>query len=215
MDTSGNAAYAGSENVRVTTEANQAAIYGELSAWSPATRPSPLLNFFGYFDETDPPAGRRARRADGTKRPSYEAVEGTPELVRSEGRMRIGTPVTWRPCHQASSAYKRQRFDRRKVLPAERLPQVRASRSRSRRTRCSSRRALPPGRRRRRHKAVGGALATRTLGGGRGGGGGGEAGCCGSPGGRRRRGGADRDLPPETRLKAGYYVYAVRGSRRR
>ena len=75
VDTSANGSYAGTENVPVTTEANQAAIYGQiprLVACDPAVA---AVNIFGFFDESDRGAGFQAGlyRKDGTPRPSLSA----------------------------------------------------------------------------------------------------------------------------------------------
>lgn len=75
VDTSANGSYAGSENVPVTTEANQAAIYGQiprLVACDPAVA---AVNIFGFFDESDRGAGFQAGlyRKDGTPRPSLSS----------------------------------------------------------------------------------------------------------------------------------------------
>jgi hypothetical protein len=75
VDTSGNPAYAGSENVTVTTEENQADIYGQLSravACDPAVA---AVSIFGFYDESDRGAGFQAGlyRKDGTPRPSLNA----------------------------------------------------------------------------------------------------------------------------------------------
>ncbi|HUQ23984.1 MAG TPA: hypothetical protein VM049_13355 [Gaiellaceae bacterium] len=75
VDTSANGSYAGTENVPVTTEANQAAIYGQiprLVACDPAVG---ALNIFGFVDESDRGAGFQAGlyRKDGTARPSLSS----------------------------------------------------------------------------------------------------------------------------------------------
>src|SRR6185436_16252027 len=60
VDTSANGSYAGTENVPVTTETNQAAIYGQiprLVACDPAVA---AVNIFGFFDESDRGAGFQA-----------------------------------------------------------------------------------------------------------------------------------------------------------
>jgi len=75
VDTSANGSYAGTENVPVTTETNQAAIYGQiprLVACDPAVA---AVNIFGFFDESDRGAGFQAGlyRKDGTPRPSLSS----------------------------------------------------------------------------------------------------------------------------------------------
>jgi len=72
VDTSGNAAYAGSENVPVTTEANQAEIYGQIARQVACDPAISAVNIFGFVDEGDRGAGFQAGlvRKDGTPRPS-------------------------------------------------------------------------------------------------------------------------------------------------
>ncbi|MDQ3067158.1 MAG: hypothetical protein M3R12_08435 [Actinomycetota bacterium] len=76
VDTSGNAAYAGSENVNVTTEANQSQIYGELVRTTACDPTVAAVNIFGFYDESDRGAGFQAGlyRKDGTARPSADSV---------------------------------------------------------------------------------------------------------------------------------------------
>ena len=75
VDTSGNSAYAGSENVTVTTEANQAEIYGQLSRTVACDPAVASVSIFGFYDEGDRGAGFQAGlyRKDGTPRPSLNA----------------------------------------------------------------------------------------------------------------------------------------------
>ena len=74
VDTSGNSAYAGSENVPVTTEANQAEIYGQLSRTVACDPSVAAVSIFGFYDESDR-VGFQAGlyRKDGTPRPSLNA----------------------------------------------------------------------------------------------------------------------------------------------
>ena len=76
VDTRGNAAYAGSENVMVTTEANQSQIYGELVRTTACDPSVAAVNIFGFYDESDRGAGFQAAlyRKDGTPRPSVNSV---------------------------------------------------------------------------------------------------------------------------------------------
>ena len=71
VDTSGQAAYAGSENVPVTTEANQAAIYGQIPRLVACDPAISAVNMFGFVDEADL-SGFQAGliRKDGTPRAS-------------------------------------------------------------------------------------------------------------------------------------------------
>ncbi len=72
VDTSGNGSYAGSENVPVTTEANQADIYGQIPRLVACDPAISAVNIFGFVDEGDRGAGFQAGlvRKDGTPRPS-------------------------------------------------------------------------------------------------------------------------------------------------
>ena len=72
VDTSGNASYAGTENVPVTTEANQAEIYGQIPRLVACDPAISAVNIFGFVDESDRGAGFQAGlvRKDGTARPS-------------------------------------------------------------------------------------------------------------------------------------------------
>lgn len=87
-------AYFGAENVRVTDEASQAQVYGQLVpylACDPSVR-SVLL--FGLFDEPDLERWQAGLvRADGTKRASYDAVKNA--IAQTGGRC-AGKLRTWR-----------------------------------------------------------------------------------------------------------------------
>jgi len=76
VDTTGLAGYVGRENVPVTDEASQAAIYGQLVRLAACDTDVAEVNFFGFYDDrrrTGFQAG--LYRADGTPRPSASAVE--------------------------------------------------------------------------------------------------------------------------------------------
>jgi hypothetical protein len=75
VDTSGNPVYEGAENVRVTSEQTQAAIYAELVRVVSCDPDVAQLNFFGYYDERNRAGWQSAlRRADGSERPANAAV---------------------------------------------------------------------------------------------------------------------------------------------
>ena len=75
VDTSGNPAYEGSENVRVTSEESQAAIYADMVRFISCDPDVAQLNFFGYYDERNRAGWQSAlRRADGSERPANAAV---------------------------------------------------------------------------------------------------------------------------------------------
>jgi hypothetical protein len=107
-------AYTGKENITPTDETNQALDYAQairLLSCDPAVR---SLLFFGLQDETDLSRWQAGLvRADGTRRPSYDAVKT--ELAASKGGC-AGTPVIW--SHATGVVGVKTRFDRRKVLPA-------------------------------------------------------------------------------------------------
>src|SRR5579884_133645 len=87
--------YTGTENVPVTTEAHQAAVYGQLvrsAVCDPSIR---ALLFMPFVDETDLSGLQSGlERADGSKRPSYYAVKAA--IAATQGRC-LGRAVSWRP----------------------------------------------------------------------------------------------------------------------
>ena len=75
VDTSAHGGYEGSENVRVTSEEQQAAIYAELVRYVACDPDVAQLSFFGYYDERNRAGWQSAlRRVDGSERPSNAAV---------------------------------------------------------------------------------------------------------------------------------------------
>jgi hypothetical protein len=75
VDTAGNETYEGDENVRVTSEANQAAIYASVVRFVACDRDVAQLNFFGYYDERSRAGWQSAlRRTDGGERAATGAV---------------------------------------------------------------------------------------------------------------------------------------------
>jgi hypothetical protein len=75
VDTSSNGAYDGSENVKVTSEETQAAIYADLVRHVACDPDVAQLNFFGYYDERNRAGWQSAlRRVDGSERPANAAV---------------------------------------------------------------------------------------------------------------------------------------------
>jgi hypothetical protein len=75
VDTTGLDGYAGSENVPVTTEAHQAAVYGEVVRRAACDPDVAQVNIFGFRDDAAR-SGFQAGlyRVDGTMRPSADAV---------------------------------------------------------------------------------------------------------------------------------------------
>jgi hypothetical protein len=111
---SASGAYTGTENVATTDETSQATNYTEaihLLECDPSVR---SLLFFGLQDETDLARWQAGLiRADGTRRPSYDAVKT--ELASSRGNCTT-TPITWR--HASGVVGASTRFPARRILPA-------------------------------------------------------------------------------------------------
>ncbi|HWG55648.1 MAG TPA: hypothetical protein VNT58_03905 [Gaiellaceae bacterium] len=100
--TEGNAAYTGSENVKVTTEANQAQIYDALIRYVVCDPDVAQLNFFGYWDERDRGGWQSAlRRADGSERASNAAVAAA---ISATGGSCQGQLRTWSPLSRPDGA---------------------------------------------------------------------------------------------------------------
>lgn len=93
--------YDGVENVRVTTEKAQAAIYGQLVRFVVCDPAVAELNFFGYYDDDALGGWQSAlRRVDGTARPAHKAVAAAIAATggRCRGKLRRWTPLR-RPDH--------------------------------------------------------------------------------------------------------------------
>jgi len=96
VDTSSEPGYTGVENVPVTDEATQAAIYGDLVRDSACDPDIAAVSFFGFYDD-----GLRTGfqsglyRADGTPRPSAAAVQQA--ISDTEVAGCTGIPVSWTP----------------------------------------------------------------------------------------------------------------------
>ncbi|HYZ78627.1 MAG TPA: hypothetical protein VE596_14765 [Gaiellaceae bacterium] len=87
-------AYYGRENVPVTNEATQAAIYGELVRRLSCDPTVTDLLFLHLVDETDLSGFQSGlERADGSRRPSYDAVKQA--IAETQGRC-LGKPSVWR-----------------------------------------------------------------------------------------------------------------------
>jgi len=100
VDTSGVDAYVGTENVPVTTEAAQAAIYGELVRRAGCDPDIAQVNVFGFRDDalrTGFQAG--LYRADGSIRPAAGEVAA----AIADGRC-LGAPAAWRPVRAVQGA---------------------------------------------------------------------------------------------------------------
>ena len=96
VDTQSLAGYIGRENVPVTDEATQAAIYGQLVRAAACDPDIAEVNFFGFYDDRRR-SGFQAGlyHADGTPRPSADAVG----QAISETRLMAcsGVPASWTP----------------------------------------------------------------------------------------------------------------------
>lgn len=102
VSTAGRPGYAGAENVPVTSEATQAAIYGELVREAACDPDVAEVNVFGFRDDalrTGFQAG--LYRADGTPRPSAEAVR---QAIADTALGCTATPVVWRPAAGVTGA---------------------------------------------------------------------------------------------------------------
>lgn len=93
VDTAGRPGYRGRENVPVTDELTQAAIYGQLIREAACDPDVDSLSFFGYRDDglrTGFQAG--LARADGSVRPSAAAVQAAIAASGCEGEPRVWAP---------------------------------------------------------------------------------------------------------------------------
>jgi hypothetical protein len=105
VDTSWNTAYTGRENVRVTNEAQQAAIYAEVVRRAACDPAIAAVNFFGLDDDSARDIGWQAGlyRADRSPRPAVEAVEGAVEETEHDGC--AGDVTMWRPAQRVVGAW--------------------------------------------------------------------------------------------------------------
>ena len=94
--------YGGYENVTVTSEKKQAAIYGQLVRFVVCDRDIAELNFFGYHDDVELGGWQSAlRRVDGSARPSHDAVATA--IAATGGRCK-GKFRTWSPLSRPEAA---------------------------------------------------------------------------------------------------------------
>jgi hypothetical protein len=109
-------AYEGTENVATTQEGVQAQIYSELIRYLACDRSVHSLLFFGLIDEPILDRWQAALiRADGTRRPAYDAVKNT--FAQTRGR--CATKVrSWR--HSTTVSGARAIFPRSRLVPANR-----------------------------------------------------------------------------------------------
>jgi hypothetical protein len=94
VDTAGREGYTGAENVDVTDEATQAAVYGELLHRAACDPDIAQVNVFGFRDDVLRTGFQAALyRADGTARPAAFTVQSTIE----EAACPAGMSPTWSP----------------------------------------------------------------------------------------------------------------------
>ena len=88
-------AYYGAESVTPTDEATQASIYAGLLRYAACDPSVDSVHFFGFQDEANLDRWQAAlTRADGSHRPSYDAVKST---IAQTGGNCAGTMRSWRP----------------------------------------------------------------------------------------------------------------------
>jgi hypothetical protein len=106
--------YFGRESIRPTTEAAQAGIYAALVRYIACDPAVASMLFFGLQDEPDLDRWQAGlMRADGSPRPSYEAVKAT--LAQTGGRC-VGRMRSWRHSTVVDGA--EARFPRARRLPS-------------------------------------------------------------------------------------------------
>lgn len=105
VDTSTNDAYTGAENVRVTSEARQAAIYAEVVRRAACDPTIAELNFFGLDDDRARDIGWQAGlyRADRSPRTAAGAVAAAIAEVDRDGC--TGDVTMWRPAIRVLGAW--------------------------------------------------------------------------------------------------------------
>ena len=102
VDTSGLEGYEGEENVVVTSETAQAAVYHELIGQALCDPDIAEVNIFGFFDDRARSGFQAAlHRADGTPRGSADAVRAA--ILAGDCK---GTPVAWAPATRVVGAVK-------------------------------------------------------------------------------------------------------------
>jgi hypothetical protein len=96
VDTTGLDGYTGVENVAVTTEKKQAAVYGELVRRLSCDQDVAELNFFGFYDDATRGSGFQAalHRVNGTPRPAAASVAAA---IRKTQARPCAQPSTWIP----------------------------------------------------------------------------------------------------------------------
>ncbi len=103
VSTVGYEGYEGFENVPVTTEKKQAAVYAELVRRVSCDADVAEVNFFGFYDDATRGSGFQAalHRVNGTPRPAAAAVAKA--IARTQSRP-CAKPSTWTPATKVSGA---------------------------------------------------------------------------------------------------------------
>src|SRR5215203_4675497 len=110
-------AYFGFESVRPTTEATQSGIYAQAIRYLACDTSVRSILFFLLRDEPDLERWQAGlTRADGTRRPSYDAVKAA--FAQTKGRC-LGKMRSWR--HSTTVEGAKVIFPKDRVLPARRL----------------------------------------------------------------------------------------------
>lgn len=101
--TTGLPGYTGIENVPVTTERKQAAVYADLVRRSACDLDIAEVNFFGFYDDVSRDQGFQAalNRLDGTPRPSAAAVSSA---IAQTNRRPCTRLLSWAPATAVSGA---------------------------------------------------------------------------------------------------------------
>lgn len=95
VDTAGQAGYVGFENVPVTDEITQAAVYADLVRSANCDPDIADVSFFGFRDDSERAGFQAAlQRRDGSERPAAEAVR---EAIADVSSACKGTRAPWRP----------------------------------------------------------------------------------------------------------------------
>ncbi len=102
VDTTLETGYSGTENVNVTSEATQAAIYGEIVRRANCDPHVAEVNIFGFYDDRPRGTGFQSalRRVDGTPR----AASATVEAAIAAGGGCAGLPTSWYPARRVVGA---------------------------------------------------------------------------------------------------------------
>jgi len=102
VDTSGQPGYVGLENVVVTDELTQAAVYADLIRRASCDPDVAEVSFFGFRDDGARTGFQAAlQRLDGTVRPAAEAVRSA---IADAGSGCLGAPVQWQPASDVLDA---------------------------------------------------------------------------------------------------------------